>query len=1088
MDPITGLATLAGITLASLAGLRLKRNMEEGFEALPDTNTGYPSSVQESQSRYNMFSGLVNPITNSIVPIGSSDTTVKEAKATVKDALGSYSVKYSPDNTQNLVLKKFENQYPTRSDTQKSLYGAMKFCRETGKQTNPFTTYNSDGSVKLQGAVSADGTWKFDEVCGVCLTSGVDEEGNRFRTTQGMVVDPNTRDAALKEQESKGWSYPRTGPAIGTCEGAPNNPAFAVNAKDLAKFKSRQACLTTKTLGGPDNCALCFESDSVYSAVPSDAQTYPVSLVVQGTGTVNLKIKGNVVAMKTLSESSPVTMELVGAKEGDSFSIDVASTEQSSANLYGYLQSKTPREGLYTMPLNLLVTIDDETGSSPSKSGGFYTFSEVGLDVAKIRPGPGKTRMRLRGSLPFTFVQPNEFAAMDCLDAPYQTRESSASAFSTDQPCYAKGSGPGKYNDTCLRQRILDAGCTNAGDLYKNPGSLNSKDGVAQSISQIYAALQNVVSQDMIDTEATKQCSGRTVQTPCDPFILRQGTLKFGDALRSTNTTLASQAGQCLSFLYHNKGASETANPPRVGPTYTGLSSYKNDQKVIKNLFCLPDGKLNPDTNPSGKETLVRIADTGYQGKVGVDAIKLYLSDQLALSTDVMKNANSDPDRKAAILNCFGPNLSNLPAAVTGTPRVVANACGIVAQYVRVLPSQRVSDAYIELSQLVVLDKTGTNVAPGKSTAGSSPAYQPHGFGTHEPARAIDGQIYAKGQNFYISNIAGGSAQFLLNLGAPTDITKIIYITRGDTPYIAYRKNGIRLQLLDANQNVLQQTLLNGSQRQDISYLLPGADPSCKSDLPTPAAVTFPSGYTAGLYVRFYDITDANPDIVPGNRGWGNRIGTSRAYSSIAFNDSTLAKYDKCGLVARGYYVAPGPETLYLYTVSDDGIYISFNNVQRISNWTIHGPAGDSSPAIQIPAAGVYPFELRFYEWGGGAVCNLHYRINDESQWRSDLSSRFAYKPAEIQQEEADFQARAAAARQKTPVLFGPWIGGDTNAQMTFTLNDGTKVYAIYHDIYTKMVSATNVAKYYRGTFSQFNPNSWNSYASAGSNYQLKFV
>ena len=192
--------------------------------------------------------------------------------------------------------------------------------------------------------------------------------------------------------------------------------------------------------------------------------------------------------------------------------------------------------------------------------------------------------------------------------------------------------------------------------------------------------------------------------------------------------------------------------------------------------------------------------------------------------------------------------------------------------------------------------------------------------------------------------------------------------------------------------------------------------------------------------------------------------------------------------MARGYYIAPGPETLYLYTVSDDGIYISFNNVQRISNWTIHGPAGDSSPAIQIPAAGIYPFELRFYEWGGGAVCNLHYRINDEAQWRSDLSSRFAYKPADIQQEEADFQAKAAAARQKTPVLFGPWIGGDINAQMTFTLNDGTKVYAIYNDNYTKMVSATNVAKYYRGTFSQFNPSSWNSYASAGSNYQLKFV
>jgi hypothetical protein len=1086
MDPITGLTALAGITLASMAGLRLKKKMEEGFAPLPDTNT------QESQSRYNMFSGLVNPITNSIIPVGTSDTKAKETKLIVNDALGSYSAEFSPDNTQTLVLKQFKNQYPPRSDTQESLYGAMKFCRDAGKQTNPFTTYTSDGSVKLQGAVSPDGKWKFDEVCGVCLTSGIDEEGVRFRATQGMVVDPNAREAAVQEQETKGWSYPRAGPAIGSCEGAPSGPAFATNAKDLERFKSRQACLTSKTIGGPDACALCFESDNVYSAVPISTQTYPVYLVLQGTGTVNLKVKGTVVAMKTLSETSPVSLELKGAKEGDSFSVDVTSSDDSSANLYGYLQSKTPREGLYTMPLNLLVTIDDETGSSPSKSGGFYNFSDVGLDVAKIRPGSGKTRMRLRGSLPFTFVQPSEFAAMDCLDAPYQTRESSASAFSTDQPCYARGSGPGKYNDACLRQRILDAGCTNAGELYKNPGSLNSKEGVAQSISQIYTALQGIANQDMVDTEATKQCSGRSIQTPCDPFILRQGTLKFGDALRSTNATVASQATQCLSFLYHNKGASETTNPPRVGPTYTALTSYKNDQKLVKNLYCLPDGQLNPDTSSSGKETLVRIADTGYQGKVGVDAIKLYLSDQLALATNVNKNANSDPDRKAAIINCFGPTLSNLPAAATGTPTVIQNPCGILARFVRVLPSQRISasEAFIEISQLVVIDKTGTNVAPGKSTAGTTAALPSSStYGSMDAGKAIDGQVYAKSANFYHSATPGGSAQFLLNLGSTTDVTKIIYITRGDSGgRLNYRKNGIRLQLLDGNQTVVSETLLNASPRQDISYLLPGADPSCKADLPTPGPVTFPTGYSAGVYLRFYDILDANPDIVPGNRGWGGRLGTPRAVTQVLLNDNNIGRFDRCGVVARGYYVAPGPETLYLYTESDDGIYVSFNNRQVIRNWTIHGPTGDASAPIQIPAAGIYPFELRFYEWGGGALCTLQYRINDEAEWKRDLSARFAYKPAEIQQEEADYQAKLLASQQRTPVLYGPWIPGSVNAQMTFTLNDGTKVYAIYDDTYTKMVSATNVARYYRGTFSQFNPNSWNSYPSAGNNYLLRFV
>lgn len=330
----------------------------------------------------------------------------------------------------------------------------------------------------------------------------------------------------------------------------------------------------------------------------------------------------------------------------------------------------------------------------------------------------------------------------------------------------------------------------------------------------------------------------------------------------------------------------------------------------------------------------------------------------------------------------------------------------------------------------------------------------------------------------------------MLNLGAPTDITKIIYITRGDNRTTHYRKKGIRLQLLDANQNVLNQTILNDALRQDISYLLPGASASCKSDLAANKPIVFPSGYSPGLFVRFYDINDSNPDITPGNRGWGGRIGTPNAYSKVNFTDRSLAKTDKCGLVAKGYYIASGPETLYLYTESDDGIYVSFNNRQVISNWTLRTSVkADSSAPITIPAAGIYPFELRFYEWMGSAQCNLYYRINDEAEWKDDLSARFAYKPADVEQEDASYKAAQLAATQKTPFLYGPAITKPGfPAQITFTLNTGEKVYAVFDDNFTKMVSASGVDKYYRGPFSQFNPNNWNSYISARGNYLLKFV
>jgi hypothetical protein len=1086
MDPVTGLIGLLGLSLASVAGLRLKKNIEEGYTSIPGTNT------KENQSRYNMFSGMVNPITNSIIPVGSSSALIKRQKETVNGALGGYSAEFSPDSSQTLVLKRFENQFQPRSDTNNSLYGAMKFCREAGKGESPFSILDEDGAVKVQGAVSPDGKWKFDEMCGVCITSGVDEEGNRFRRTQGMLLEDNERQNAIDEQQKNGWAYPRVKPSIGTCEGAPNNPVFATSASDLQRFQARHTCVDSKTIGGPDNCALCFESDSVFSSVPTNAQTYPVYFTLQGTGTVVLKIQGKVVGQKTLSETTPIEMELVNAKEGDTFLLEVSNTTSSSTlNIYGYLHSKNPRDGLYTMPLNLLTTIDAETGSSPSKTGGFYTFTDVGLDVAKMRPSSGKTSMRLQGVLPFTFIQPSEFAAMDCLDTPFQTKASSASAFSSDQPCFAKGSGPGKYNDACLRQRILDAGCTNAGTLYKTPNILNMKGGAPQTITQIYAALQGVAALDMVDPDATKQCSGRKIETPCDPFILKAGTMKFADSLRSTNATTKAQAQQCLSYLYSNKGASETVNPPRVGATYTGLVTYMNNRKGVKNIYCLPEGALNPDTNAAGRETLVRIADNGYSGKIGVEAIKAYLNEQLVLATDVLRNANTDPDRKAAIINCFGTNLNALPAAVTGNPTVIQDSCGIVAQYVRVLPSKEIDDAFIEISQIAVIDKNGQNIARGKSTTGTTEAWPSSPtFGNMGIANATDGQVYPKATNFYHSATPGGSTQFVLNLGKPTDITKVIFITRGDNRTTHYRKKGIRLQLLDANQNVLNEKILSNSIREDVSYLKTGAAASCKSDIAAAAPITFPTGYTPGLFVRFYDMNDSNPDITPGNRGWGGRIGTPNAYGKLNFTERSLAKADKCGLVAKGYYIASGPETLYLYTESDDGIYVSFNNRQVISNWTLRTSAkADSSAPITIPAAGIYPFELRFYEWMGSAQCNLYYRINDEAEWKNDLTLRFAYKSTDVQQEDASYKSAQLAATQKTPFLYGPWVSPPgITAQNTFTLTTGEKVYAVYDGGFVKMVSAGGVDKYFKGTFNDFKPASWNSYVSAQGNYKLKFV
>jgi len=67
---------------------------------------------------------------------------------------------------------------------------------------------------------------------------------------------------------------------------------------------------------------------------------------------------------------------------------------------------------------------------------------------------------------------------------------------------------------------------------------------------------------------------------------------------------------------------------------------------------------------------------------------------------------------------------------------------------------------------------------------------------------------------------------------------------------------------------------------------------------------------------------------------------------------------------------------------------------------------------------------------------------------------------------------------KKLVVMNGPWIGGDTFADVK-KVND-RDVYMIYQDPYTKMVSKNGEEKYYNGKISDFDPSKWNTYSNTG--------
>lgn len=710
MDPITGVAALTGLTIAALAGLRLKRQLNEGFEELP---AAYDKSVSESQERYNPLTSMINPNSNPVVPVGASSSQAASRQESVNATLGNLDTPYDPNSPEALRIRDFSNRLNLRVDGKGGLYDAINFCRESVRNdTNPYTTYKLDEygnktdiilKAGAQKQVDETTLLKFDELCGVCLTSGIDEDGNTFTGRRGMLSDSGLVESALKEQKNFSYPFPRVSPSLGKCEGSPNAPSFAINQETLDMYTKRIECMKSKEIGSKNQCGLCYENDT-FTHVPEKLQKNTIQLVLMGVGICNAYVKGvNVKANFYLSTSDPIVVTLLlnqdvmafdanerrwkqerrlsPASEGDPFQIDIFPDPRKPDEIpvvYGYLGSTNPNGGKFAMPLNLILTRDGITNSSPNKTGGFYQFTDLGLEVARIRPG-GQTgrQMQLQGEIPFSFAQASEFSAIDCPSAPFQTKKESVTRFATDQPCYAPGSKPGSYNDACLRERILDVGCSNSGDLYKNPQSLNKgANNKLNTLTDIYNILKDVASNDLIDPVKTKQCSGRSIDSPCDIFRANP-SWKFERILNGTDRENANKqpaVKNCLSYLYLNRGASQPGLFG-VGATYGGLPLYEHTEQNQNRLFCLPDGELNPNRSSEGLLELSRIYDMGFRGSAGIEGVKKYLTSLLEMAVDDKRNANTDPDRKAAIRKCFGANFNPLQVASPSlaNPRVEAD-------------------------------------------------------------------------------------------------------------------------------------------------------------------------------------------------------------------------------------------------------------------------------------------------------------------------------------------------------------------------------------------------------------------------------
>ncbi len=157
-------------------------------------------------------------------------------------------------------------------------------------------------------------------------------------------------------------------------------------------------------------------------------------------------------------------------------------------------------------------------------------------------------------------------------------------------------------------------------------------------------------------------------------------------------------------------------------------------------------------------------------------------------------------------------------------------------------------------------------------------------------------------------------------------------------------------------------------------------------------SLIFSAPFSNFLWSQFRNITSNAPSCNAGETGWGAAIGRAGAYNPINYsdNDSRIGQNDNFGVVCKGYFYSTSNTYVQFRILVDDGGYVWYNNIPVISTaWKVQGATTYTSPFLSTNT-GYNPFQFNYFEWSGGATCQLSYSVAGGA-FTSDGSGRFFY-------------------------------------------------------------------------------------------------
>jgi hypothetical protein len=566
----------------------------------------------------------------------------------------------------------FENSHPDFVSRQQKQYGnigisllPLKTDGVLGTSANKYlNTYDEPGNYPLKE--KRDGLWAiidkceaiktvdcsaFDDPdfnlnCGICQDIGKNSE--KVPTTGGLVF--LDKEKQLQQAKKVSNFLPEYVPTIGFCPAG----KLVSTKKECLRLKKELECQKSSSFDIP-GCSVCYTSGQYTVVDPVDEPGIIASygtIYLSGVGVLTFQEDGfdPVTGIELSSSSYSITVRSPGTSR---IKLSISPPKNSDINnptipyIQGYISGRTIG-GEFSRDISKLVLTDEISGRKPRSMGGVSMSS---TNVVKMAPAFGQTRMVLSVILPFSFVDLGTRQSTVCKNGPFVSDDTAANFLESD-PCYKRGSGPGKYSLECLQGVWISNGCTQSGKGYPSDNSsasdlMTSPDGSSRLINDIadYIYTNSIITSTGIDKTGNKQslldwsaasvfCTGREINSPCDGPSKDTGPL----------------SPECIIYLWNNQGSSKlwNGNDNPIGPTYDYSNSFSLFTNGTVLRGCQSSGYMSPiDTNGNKKTPVIQY----WQSQGGVNNVKTAMRNLHAAAN---AQAASDDTRAPYFKNCYG--------------------------------------------------------------------------------------------------------------------------------------------------------------------------------------------------------------------------------------------------------------------------------------------------------------------------------------------------------------------------------------------------------------------------------------------------